>query len=581
MLLLIQVNMEEVSATINKLFNSFPVKVEMILEDKSIETLPQKCPVINKIKKTGIDVFIRNKEEQNTCITCSLKDECFVETIIIRSITKNKKVIGVLLVTPLDGQGDWLKRNLDNIEVQLDFCCQWIGSKIENDELKQENTSILEEMNGLFTFIEDPILLVGQDGTIHHLSNSVSKHFRKSKTVLLGGNINEIMPDSDWLAVKNAKKQQDYKISIATSENKQEEYLAKVKPLYSSGIIVSFLIQLTLIQDSKKKMREQRVLYTFNDVKGTSDSIQTVVDMAKRVAPSDASILLRGESGTGKEVFAQSIHQASHRKNGAFIALNCAAIPEALLESELFGHVKGAFTGSSGDKPGRFELANGGTIFLDEIGDLSLHLQAKLLRVVQERKIERVGDTKSTPVDVRIITATHRNLEELVWKGEFREDLYYRLNVIPITIPPLRERTEDIPILVDYFMKKFSKELFRSPKRLSNDVYELLLEYQWSGNIRELQNVVHHFVQLEIGDLVTMKSLPAYLRDLYVKDKKMEMKKSIMMPAKGTIQQDEKELIIELLDLYGRDTGAKKKVANHLNISLPTLYRRLSKFNIK
>ncbi|MEY2192013.1 sigma-54 interaction domain-containing protein [Neobacillus sp. BF23-41] len=576
-----EVNIQEISSTITKLFQSFPVRVEVVLQDDDQKSLPLKCPIISKIKKTGIDVFIRNKAKHSTCELCSLKNDCVAETTIIKPITKNKKVIGVLLVTPLDGQAGWLNKNFYNIEIQLDFCCEWISNKIENDDLKKENTLVLEEMIGLFSFIQEPILIVGLDGTIHSLSNNVSKEFNKSKTVLLGENINEIMSASDWLKIKNVKNQQDFKISIPSLKSEQAEHIAKVKPLLANGEIVSFLIKLTSIHDSKKNMTEQRVLYTFKDVKGTSDSIQTVVDIARRVAPSDTSILLRGESGTGKEVFAQAIHQASNRRDGSFIALNCAAIPESLLESELFGHVKGAFTGSSGDKPGRFEMANGGTIFLDEIGDLSLHLQAKLLRVVQERKIERVGDTKSTPVDVRIITATHRNLEELVAKGEFREDLYYRLNVIPITIPPLRERREDIPLLVEHFLKKFSRELFRSLKRLSNDVYEILLSYQWPGNIRELQNVVHHFVQLEIGDLVTMESLPKYLRDLYVNGTKIEQVDSLAVSGKRNTHVEEKDLIIELLNQYGRDTPSKKKVAKHMNISLPTLYRRISKFNIK
>ncbi|MGW6381221.1 sigma-54 interaction domain-containing protein [Peribacillus butanolivorans] len=576
-----EVNIQEIHLTITKLFQSFPVRAEVVLQDDDQKSLPLKCPVISKIKKTGIDVFIRNKAEHSTCELCSLKNDCLAESTIIKPITKNKKVIGVLVVTPLYGQEGWLSKNFDNIEIPLDFCCEWISNKIENDDLKRENTLVLEEMIGLFSFIQEPILIVGLDGTIHSLSNNVSKEFNKSKTVLLGENINEIMSASEWLKIKNVKNQQDLKISIPSLKSKQAEHIAKVKPLLANGEIGSFLIKLTSIHDSKKKMTEQRVLYTFKDVKGTSDSIQTVVDIAKRVAPSDTSILLRGESGTGKEVFAQAIHQASNRRDGSFIALNCAAIPESLLESELFGHVKGAFTGSSRDKPGRFEMANGGTIFLDEIGDLSLHLQAKLLRVVQERKIERVGDTKSTPVDVRIIAATHRNLEELVAKGEFREDLYYRLNVIPITIPPLRERREDIPLLVEHFLKKFSRELLRSPKRLSNDVYEILLSYQWQGNIRELQNVVHHFVQLEIGDLVTMESLPKYLRDIYVNGIKIEQVDSLAVSGKRNTYVEEKDLIIELLDQYGRDTPSKKKVAKHMNISLPTLYRRINKFNIK
>ncbi|WP_053178002.1 sigma-54 interaction domain-containing protein [Peribacillus loiseleuriae] len=571
---------KEVSAMISKLFRLFPIKVEVCLEDSDYKELQQNCPVLNKVQKTGMDVFVRNK---NAYETCAVKDCCPSEPFILKAITKAKKVVGVLLVTALEGKTDWLFENYNVMEVQLDFCTEWISNKLENEDLRTENSSIIEEVNSIFSFIQDPVLLVDVDGKIHNMSHRVSRFFNKIRNVLIGGPITEIISDSDWVRVKNMKKQQDLKVSVKLETGDQKEYLAMVKPLVSNGEIASFLINVTPIMDSKKKVHEQRVLYTFNDVKGISDSIQNVVDIAKRIAPSNTTVLLRGESGTGKEIFAQAIHRESHRKDGPFIALNCAAIPESLLESELFGHVKGAFTGSSADKPGRFELANEGTIFLDEIGDLPLPLQSKLLRVVQERKIERVGDTKSTPVNVRIITATHRNLEKLVANGQFREDLYYRLNVIPITIPPLRERREDIPILIDYYMKKFSEEFFRSPKRISEDAFELLLSNLWPGNIRELQNVVNHFVQLEIGDLVTIESLPNYLKHVNETERRVEKEAAIneKYSMKSSNRINEKEIIIDLLDQYGRDTIGKKRVASHLNISLPTLYRRISKFKIK
>ena len=219
-------------------------------------------------------------------------------------------------------------------------------------------------------------------------------------------------------------------------------------------------------------------------------------------------------------------------------------------------------------------MAQGGTIFLDEIGDMSLDLQVKLLRVIQERKIERVGSTKSKEIDVRIITATHQNLESLVQKGRFREDLYYRLNVIPITIPPLRERKEDIPILMEYFMKTLSQKLNRSPKRLSQKAFNMLLDYDWPGNVRELQNVVQYFVELEVGDMITVKSLPSYLQT----DKNTQYKREFK---KGSVpEKREKDEIMALLDEHGRDTAGKKKVAKQLGISLATLYRKINKYRI-
>lgn len=574
---------EEINSKLTTLFQLFPVEAEVLWEDNDHILWPLKCPIFNDLKKMNIDRFLKNKRENSSWNTSSIKVEGSAETTIFKSITNHDKVIGVILVTPKPGQTDWLIQNHSIIETLLDIYSNWVSYEIENKALKNENTIVLDEMNGLFSFIQDPILIVGADGTINNLTNHVSKDFQEYKWVLMGQNITTMMKEADWLKIKKTKNQQDIRISLHLETLKEEarEYSAKVKPLLSNQDIVSYLIHLTPIKE-KKKIHEQKVHYTFNDIKGTSSAIQSAIEIAKRVAPSDTSTLLRGESGTGKEMFAQSIHEASHRRNGPFIALNCAAIPESLLESELFGHVKGAFTGSMGDRPGRFELANGGTIFLDEIGDLSLHLQAKLLRVVQERKIERVGDTKNLSVNIRIITATHRNLEELVASGGFREDLYFRLNVISITIPPLKERREDIPILFEYFMKKFSKEYFRTPKRVTNDAFDILLDYQWSGNIRELQNVVHHLVQLEVGDLVTRQSLPKYLRDIYEREPKTETSVKVNPRLNlGKTQLDEKDLILELLDQYGRDTLGKKKVARHMNISMATLYRRISKLNIK
>ena len=576
--------MTEIKSGAAKFFQSYPVSADVLLAGGEWKDLHLKCQIASKIMKTGITTIVKQKSDHSTCMSCSAKDLCSIETAALSPIFIQKKVAGIIVLTPIKGQREWFINNWDFLELQLDLCSEWAGAKLENHEMKKENNQFLGEINGIFHFIHEPILIAGRDGTIHNISNSLCSMLNKTQAELIGEHISEIISVPDWLRITKIANQQEMNVSLYTSKTvrKSEPFLARLKPILSAGQIESILIQLNPILKTMKK-EEKKFLYSFHDVKGTSEAIQRVVEIAKRVAPSDSSVLLRGESGTGKEVFAQSIHQASNRKDGPFIAINCAAIPESLLESELFGHVKGAFTGSNADKPGRFEMANGGTIFLDEIGDLSLHLQAKLLRVIQERKIERVGDTKTTGINVRIITATHRNLEELISEGQFREDLYYRLNVIPITIPPLRERKEDIPILVEYFLKSFSQKLFRSPKRLSKDVIEILLQYHWAGNIRELQNVVHHFMQLEIGDLVTIKSLPVYLSELYKGQVNKNALKQIPAVASGRRQKhsDEKEQILKLLDQFGRDTTGKKKVAEQLNISLPTLYRRINKMKIK
>lgn len=244
-----------------------------------------------------------------------------------------------------------------------------------------------------------------------------------------------------------------------------------------------------------KTYYKQEILdeHKFENIIGNSTKMQQVFSMLETVSPSDATILVRGETGTGKELIATAVHNLSRRKNEAYIKLNCAAISETLLESELFGHEKGAFTDAKEMRKGRFELADGGTLFLDEIGDVSPSLQVKLLRLLQEQEFERVGGTKTIKTNVRLVAATNRNLEEMVKKGEFREDLFYRLNVIPINLPPLRERYEDVKLLIEHYMKKFIKE-HRKDMSLSKEALEILLDYPWPGNIRELQNTMERIV---------------------------------------------------------------------------------------
>jgi len=276
--------------------------------------------------------------------------------------------------------------------------------------------------------------------------------------------------------------------------------LVRMLTIVGSLFAGSLRVQQTIVEE-KKNLDELKSYYKsemlnehkFENIVGRSTKMQQIFSMIDTVAPTDATILVRGETGTGKELIATAVHNISQRKNGPFIKLNCAAISETLLESELFGHEKGAFTDAKEMRKGRFELANGGTLFLDEIGDITPALQVKLLRILQEQEFERVGGTKTIKTNVRLVAATNRNLEEMVKKGEFREDLFYRLNVIPINLPPLRERYEDVKLLLEHYMKKFMKE-HRKHMTLSKESIETLLDYPWPGNIRELQNTMERLV---------------------------------------------------------------------------------------
>lgn len=319
---------------------------------------------------------------------------------------------------------------------------------------------------------------------------------------------------------------------------------------------------------------------------GTSEPMRALFEMITKVAASNATVLIQGESGTGKELAARAIHQLSDRNSKKFVPVNCAAIPDDLLESELFGHVKGSFTGAYANRAGRFEMADKGTLFLDEIGDMKANLQVKLLRVLQNREFEPVGASKSQKVDVRIVAATNKNLEELVVSRDFREDLYYRLSVIPITIPPLRERRDDIPLLIHTFLTRFNADKRHAVKGFSRDSLGILCNYEWPGNVRELENLVERLVILKGSGLITPDDLP----EKYLSGKQLQpmpvqttsLTLDNLLPEGGiclntAVDEFENNLIMQAL---ARSGGNKKEAALLLNLKRTTLIEKLKKKNL-
>ncbi len=314
---------------------------------------------------------------------------------------------------------------------------------------------------------------------------------------------------------------------------------------------------------------------------GKSPAIRKVFKLIEKVAPTESTVLILGESGTGKELVARAIHAKSKRAKGPFVPVNCGAIPEELLESELFGYERGAFTGANRSKPGRFELANGGTIFLDEVAEMSPKLQVKLLRVLQERVVERLGGERPVPVNIRIIAATNRDLEAEVRAGRFREDLYFRLNVIPIRLPPLRERREDIPLLVEFFLKKFCEREEVPLKRLSEEAMERLLNYRWPGNVRELENLVERLVILSESEVITEEDLPEHIRnaekDLSVFDISGELPEG-GIDLQEFLRDIERALIVKALKAAD---GVKSRAARLLNINRTTLIEKMKRLGLE
>lgn len=328
----------------------------------------------------------------------------------------------------------------------------------------------------------------------------------------------------------------------------------------------------------KKELKQE---YSFQNLVGNSEPMHRVFDMIKRVSGTPSNVLITGESGTGKEVIAKAIHYNGPLKDKPFVSINCGAIPEALMESEMFGHKKGSFTGAVVDKAGMFEVADGGTLFLDEIGELPLTIQVKLLRAIQERIIRRVGGTEDIKVEVRIIAATNRDLEDMVEKGTFRQDLFYRLNVINIKSPPLRDRREDIPLLATHFLKKYNDKLGRSVQSISTEAMDVLVRYDFPGNVRELENIIERTVALEGGATILPESLPPIV-PTGVGSKKMASTSDIQVNEDGIdlekiMGQIEKELLIKAIHAA---SGVKKRAAKLLNISFRSMRYRVEKYNL-
>jgi DNA-binding NtrC family response regulator len=326
-----------------------------------------------------------------------------------------------------------------------------------------------------------------------------------------------------------------------------------------------------LRRENENLRRQVRERYSLPGIIGHSKEMQQALDLVMRVAPTAATILIQGESGTGKEVIAKAIHHSSPRAQHPFVAVNCGALPEPLLESEIFGHVKGAFTGATVHKKGLFEEAHGGTFFLDEIGDMPLSLQVKFLRVLQEGEIRRVGSNQDTNVDVRVLAATNRDLGQLIQQGQFREDLYYRLNVIPVLLPPLRERREDIPALAEHFLRRFGDKQHRTLSLTANAV-ERLLRYPWPGNVRELENAMERTAILARNDLISPNELPPHIAS------GTPLGPAPVLPREQTLAQVEKSHILQTLERCGWNHS---QAAETLGIGRTSLWRKLKEYQIE
>ena len=432
--------------------------------------------------------------------------------------------------------------------------------------------NFLEEIN-------KGLLYVDPRGIILYISDWLASCIGLTKKSIIGDKLDSLFPElKEAVEFVCSGKDNILKEVYIGSCPKKGHFCVDIRPVFRNGYaakaIIIIFIPKQLLNNKMAESASSKAQYTFADLAGNSEEFQEAIFMAQKAAESCSNVLIEGETGTGKELFAQAIHNKSSRKNGPFISINCAALPRDLIGSELFGYVEGAFTGArKGGSSGKFEMAHKGTIFLDEISEMPYDLQAVLLRVLEERKVTRLGGGHSIPVDVRIIAATNRDIQTLANNGEFRMDLYYRLNVINIEIPPLRERLEDIPLLVDHILKQYSYTIGKNVLGVTPEVMNLFKNFCWHGNVRELRNVVESGMNFCISSLITLKDLPKKLIEKYSADP-LESHNEYL---EQEYDHYEKQLLWKLMKEY---SGNKSSIAHKLGISRPTLYNKLKKYKI-
>jgi transcriptional regulator of acetoin/glycerol metabolism len=457
-----------------------------------------------------------------------------------------------------------------------------IEHEIRLKQINDDLTIANEHLDAIMQSISEGIITVNDAGIITDSNLHARKVMRRSLGELVGKTLDQVIknPVFDLITQLSANEEREVQYY---ANGRKKTLLVSSKPIYAQDkTLKEYLLifrETKRVYSQVNKLFGSKAIYTFDDILGESKEIQDAIRMAKLVSATDATILLHGESGTGKEMFAQGIHNASQRKNHSFVFINCGAIPRDLVASELFGYVEGAFTSArKGGNPGKFELADGGTLFLDEIGDMPLDTQANLLRVLETKEVVRVGGNEVIPVDVRVIAATHKDLAAEVEKGNFRSDLFYRLNVMPIKTPSLRERREDIKKLIDRFYTQFVN---RDDKRILIDesFYLQMMQYDWPGNVRELQNVMQLVTNIVgEGEYLSSKHLPIYVKDALGASSQPPQQISGELTRVSPLSVVERQAILKALDAADNNLA---KAAKLLEIGRSTLYRKIEKYDIK
>lgn len=512
------------------------------------------------------EVFLLQKAfGHEICKNCPTRCACMGESMIIYPILLKGKSIGALAI------GAFSEEKKEELRVNQGKLIAYIGNVVEFIATKAGERILESRMHFLMNNVSEGIILTDSKGDIYSSNAMIKELFPVGENEFR--NVNDLIPEYDvHKLISSGQMQEKGELTVCLAYVDRKVYM-QIKPVepdkFKSDLLFVFRMEVeNMFGEANEFVDLTKSNGRISEIKGSSSQINRVKSLMVSASRHDSNVLIRGESGTGKELFARAIHQLSVRSDGPFIAVNCAAIPENLLESELFGYESGAFTGANKNgKLGKFEMANQGTLFLDEIGDMAVHLQPKLLRAIEYGQIEKVGGTKTVNLNIRIIAATNRNLEDMVGDGKFREDLYYRLNVIPMFIPPLRSRREDVLTLARYFLDRFNKKTSKRIGDLSEQIERELLLYDWPGNVRELENTIEYAVLAETSDKLQFSSLPSKFKE----HGQHTAEKSRLLSSK----QLEHNLIVSLIEKHGLSIEGKMKIADAAGLSLSTLYRRL------
>lgn len=545
-------------------------------KDKVGDNIRETGYIYSKVLETKKQYIVENPGKNKLCKHCENYGSCVEKMQINTPIIYGDKLYGIIgIICTNDDQVELISKNKKNLLMFTEQIAEFVGIRIHEENESEIHKNTIEYLKQILNVVDNGVISINNENEIRYINSKALNMLGIDEDII--GKTLKIDSEEEYFAGGQI-------FSVKIDGNKYD-LIGQILPAhpFQSDINKIFIFQ--QIKRIKKQIAELASgnnIINSKIIMGNSEPMKKLKEKILKVSNSKSTVLITGESGTGKEVIARAIHAESDRKNKPFIAINCGAIPESLLESELFGYVRGAFSGASPNgRMGKFELANNGIIFLDEIGDMPLYLQVKILRVLQDRRIVRIGSNQLVDLDIRVIAATNKNLKKMVEEGKFREDLYYRLNVIPMELPPLREREGDLDLLVKHLVVKYGNLFGKTIYNIDEEVMDILKTYDWPGNIRELENVVEAMINLcdESGVLRKEVIPQSLIKYLGVSENKSEDKciadVEMMEEEIQTLREIEMNYIKRVLKIYGDDTKGKKLAAKKLGIGIATLYRKL------